>query len=216
MDISGSYRFDAPPDRVWNLLMDPVVIASCIPGCQELAPDGEDRYLAKLSVALSAITGTYDGTVVISEKTPPTSYRLTVDGQGKPGFVKGSAAIALRADGASHRRGRQRHGANRRSDCPPRAAPHRRRGQDDAGSVLREPAGQSLGPVRQPFQRPGRFQRSRIFWNRGWARIRFHSGSVGIQKCRAPGCPAALSSHSNALSSSPSPTYTAAIATPLT
>jgi hypothetical protein len=100
MDISGSYRFDAPPDRVWNLLMDPAIIASCVPGCQELAPDGDDRYRAKLSVALSAITGTYDGTVVISEKTPSTSYRLTVDGQGKPGFVRGSAAITLRADGA--------------------------------------------------------------------------------------------------------------------
>ena len=101
MDITGSYRFDAPPDRVWNLLMDPVAIASCIPGCQELAPAGEDRYVAKLSVALAAITGTYDGTVVISEKTPNTSYRLTVDGQGKPGFVRGTAVIALRADGAS-------------------------------------------------------------------------------------------------------------------
>jgi uncharacterized protein len=101
MDISGSYRFEAPPDRVWNVLMDPAVIASCVPGCQELAPDGDDRYRAKLSVALSAITGTYDGTVVISDKTPPSSYRLTVDGQGKPGFVRGSAAITLRADGAS-------------------------------------------------------------------------------------------------------------------
>jgi carbon monoxide dehydrogenase subunit G len=101
MDITGSYRFDAPPHRVWNLLMDPVAIASCIPGCQELAPAGEDCYLAKLSVALAAITGTYDGTVVISEKISNTSYRLTVDGQGKPGFVRGSAVIALRADGAS-------------------------------------------------------------------------------------------------------------------
>jgi uncharacterized protein len=101
MDITGSYRFDAPPDRVWNLLMDPMAIASCIPGCQELAPAGEDRYGATLSVALAAITGTYDGTVVISEKIPNTSYRLTVDGQGKPGFVRGSAVIALRADGAS-------------------------------------------------------------------------------------------------------------------
>jgi uncharacterized protein len=101
MDIAGSYRFDAPPERVWNLLMDPVAIASCIPGCHDLAPIGEDRYRAKLSVALAAITGTYDGTVVISEKIPSTSYRLTVDGQGKPGFVRGTAVIALRADGAS-------------------------------------------------------------------------------------------------------------------
>ena len=80
--------------------MDPTVIASCIPGCQELAADGEDRYRAKLNVALSAVTGTYDGTVVISEKKPHDSYRLTVDGQGKPGFVRGTAAITLRAEGA--------------------------------------------------------------------------------------------------------------------
>ena len=101
MNITGSYSFAAPPDRVWALLMDPAVIAACIPGCDRLEPDGEDRYRATLTVALAAITGTYEGTVVITEKVPPSSYRLVVDGQGKPGFVKGTAAIALRADGAT-------------------------------------------------------------------------------------------------------------------
>jgi carbon monoxide dehydrogenase subunit G len=100
MDISGSYTFDAPPARVWALLMDPAVIAGCIPGCEKLEPDGDDRYRARLSVALAAITGTYDGTVVISDKAEPRSYKLTVEGQGKPGFVKGEATIALREDGA--------------------------------------------------------------------------------------------------------------------
>jgi hypothetical protein len=99
MDISGSYTFQAPPDRVWDLLMDPVVIASCIPGCDRFEPDGDDRYRARLTVALAAITGTYDGTVVISDKVVPTSYRLTAEGQGRPGFVKGISAIALRAEG---------------------------------------------------------------------------------------------------------------------
>ena len=101
MDISGSYTFDASPERVWGLLMDPLVIASCIPGCERLEPDGEDRYKATLTVGLAAITGTYEGTVVISEKVPPSSYRLTVEGQGKPGFVKGNAALVLRAEGAT-------------------------------------------------------------------------------------------------------------------
>jgi len=101
MDISGSYTFNAAPDRIWRLLMDPLVIASCIPGCERLEPDGEDRYKARLNVGLAAITGTYDGTVVISDKVPPSSYRLMVEGQGKPGFVKGSAAITLRAEGAT-------------------------------------------------------------------------------------------------------------------
>ena len=101
MDISGSYTFNAPRERVWNLLMDPGVIASCIPGCDRLDPDGEDRYRARLTVALAAVTGTYDGLVVLSDKVPLTSYRLTGEGQGRAGFVKGSSSITLRDDGDS-------------------------------------------------------------------------------------------------------------------
>ena len=101
MEITGSYTFNASPDRVWMLLMDPAIIASCIPGCDRFEPDGEDRYRARLTVALAAITGTYDGTVVISDKVEGSSYRLTAEGQGRPGFVKGSSAIALRPDGTA-------------------------------------------------------------------------------------------------------------------
>jgi carbon monoxide dehydrogenase subunit G len=100
MDIAGSYTFDAAPDRVWAVLMDPAAIAACIPGCERLEPDGEDRYKARLAVALAAITGTYDGTVTVAEKVAPTSYRLIVEGQGRPGFVKGNAQLTLRGEGA--------------------------------------------------------------------------------------------------------------------
>jgi carbon monoxide dehydrogenase subunit G len=101
MDITGSYRFNALPERVWGLLMDPAAISSCIPGCERFEPDGEDRYQATLTVGLSAITGTYEGTVIITDKVAPSSYRLSVEGQGKPGFVKGNVAIVLRAEGAT-------------------------------------------------------------------------------------------------------------------
>src|SRR5215831_15097332 len=99
MDISGSYIFDAPPDRVWTLLMDPAVIASCVPGCDTFEPDGDDRYRVSLTVALAAITGSYTGTVSLADKIEHTSYRLIAEGQGRPGFVKGNSLIALRRDG---------------------------------------------------------------------------------------------------------------------
>jgi carbon monoxide dehydrogenase subunit G len=101
MDIAGSYTFDAPPDRVWALLMDPSVISSCIPGCDRFEPKGENSYRVTLRVALAAITGTYEGNVTLSDLVAPTSYRLTAEGHGRPGFVKGSSAIVLRADGAA-------------------------------------------------------------------------------------------------------------------
>lgn len=81
--------------------MDPAAIASCIPGCERLDPDGADRYKAVINIAMAAITGNYEGTVVISDKVEAKSYKLSVDGQGRPGFVKGDATIALRADGTN-------------------------------------------------------------------------------------------------------------------
>jgi hypothetical protein len=99
MEITGSYTFTASPERVWNLLMDPAVLSSCIPGCEKFDPTGDDSYTVTLTVGLAAITGTYTGTVHLVDQVPHTSYRLVVEGQGRPGFVKGSSAIGLRADG---------------------------------------------------------------------------------------------------------------------
>jgi len=101
MDITGSYTFDAPPDRVWTLLMDPAVIADCIPGCDKFEPIGENSYRVRLKVAMAAITGTYEGTVTLTDQVPQTSYRLVAEGQGRPGFVKGTSTITLRADGGT-------------------------------------------------------------------------------------------------------------------
>jgi uncharacterized protein len=100
MEITETYRMAAPPERVWELLMDPEVIRQSIPGCGALVATGEDRYKATLTVALAAITGSYEGTIVLSDKAPPSSYRMSVEGQGRPGFVKGDATITLRADGS--------------------------------------------------------------------------------------------------------------------
>ena len=62
MEITETYRMAAPPERVWGMLMDPEVIRECMPGCGALVAIGEDRYKATLTVALAAITGTYEGT----------------------------------------------------------------------------------------------------------------------------------------------------------
>jgi len=95
MQISGSYVFNAPVERVWDLLMDTKAIAGCLPGCRELRDLGEDRYQAELVIAIAAITGNYDATVAIESKMRPRSYRLVVQGTGRAGFVKGTADVTL-------------------------------------------------------------------------------------------------------------------------
>jgi carbon monoxide dehydrogenase subunit G len=52
-----------------------------------------------MKVGVAAIRGTYKGKVAIVDKRPPTSYTLQIEGSGGPGFVKGSAKIALAPEG---------------------------------------------------------------------------------------------------------------------
>jgi carbon monoxide dehydrogenase subunit G len=99
MEIHGTYTFNAPAARVWDLLMNTGEIAACVPGCERLEPIGDDRYRASLTVALAAVTGTYQGTVALLDKQPPSSYRLVVEGQGRPGFVRGESTIFLEDHG---------------------------------------------------------------------------------------------------------------------
>jgi carbon monoxide dehydrogenase subunit G len=95
VELKGQYIFDAAVERVWERLMDPATIAACLPGCQRFDALGQDRYQVVVTAGVAAITGTFDGTVTIADAQPPTSYRLIVEGKGRPGFARGEVAIAL-------------------------------------------------------------------------------------------------------------------------
>ena len=63
-----------------------------------MEPVGDDAYKATLTIGIASITGRYAGTVQMTDKCEPERYTLVVEGQGKPGFVKGSATVLLSQD----------------------------------------------------------------------------------------------------------------------
>jgi carbon monoxide dehydrogenase subunit G len=95
MNVEGTYRFPAPPERVWALLQDPAALAVAIPGCQKLESLGDGRYAATLQLGVAAFKGVYNGEVRVSDLVPPRSYDLHIEGSGRPGFVKGIGHITL-------------------------------------------------------------------------------------------------------------------------
>ncbi len=96
MDIEGTYNFQtAPIEQVWNMLLDPEVLARAIPGCERLEAVGEDTYEATMNVGISAVKGIYTGRVTISDKQPPHHCRITVEGSGTRGFIKGGGTLDL-------------------------------------------------------------------------------------------------------------------------
>ena len=99
MDLTATYDFNAPVEKVWDLLMDTGAIGNCLPGCRGLEPVGEDKYEVELNVAVAAIAGNFKGTVSLTDKDPPRSYKLLIEGTGRQGFVKGHARVDLEPDG---------------------------------------------------------------------------------------------------------------------
>ena len=101
MKISGSYVVPAPRERAYVMLQDPVVLAKCMPGADELHKIGDDEYAMKMKVIIASIGGAFGGKVRLAEQNPPESFRLIVEGNGKIGFLKGDGLLNLVPAGES-------------------------------------------------------------------------------------------------------------------
>ncbi len=101
MDMTGERRIAAPRQIVWDALNDPDVLKTSIPGCESLEKLSDTRMKATAAVRLGPIAARFAGNVELSEMDPPTSYRISGEGQGGvAGFAKGGALVKLADDGA--------------------------------------------------------------------------------------------------------------------
>ena len=101
MKLEGEFTFNAAREKMWEILNDTEILRKHMPGCETLEEVAPDSYEAVMTIGVASIKGTYRAKLRISEKTPPESYRMEVDGSGKPGFVKGSGTVSLTENGAS-------------------------------------------------------------------------------------------------------------------
>lgn len=99
MKLEGKYTFKAARQKVWDVLLDQKVLASCLPGCERLEEVAPDQFEARVKIGVASVKGTYEGKVRILEKHPISSYRMAVEGSGAVGFVKGEATISLEDKG---------------------------------------------------------------------------------------------------------------------
>ena len=97
MKVSGSYTLPLPPERAYQMMQDPEVLARAIPGCQGLEKIGEGEYHLKMNMVLASFSGAFEGSVRITGQNPPSSFRLVVAGSGRIGFVEGDGLLKLSA-----------------------------------------------------------------------------------------------------------------------
>lgn len=100
MEMTGEYKIPAPRQQVWEALNDPEILATCIPGCQELNKESDTELSATVKSKVGPVSATFKGKVTLSDIDAPNGYKISGEGTGGvAGFAKGGAEVQLADDG---------------------------------------------------------------------------------------------------------------------
>ena len=103
VELTGEYDFMAPQELVWEMMLDPDVLAMTIPGCEKLDRIDENSFQGRLNIKVGPVQGVFQGKVESSELRPPASFRISVNGNGPAGVVRGEGTVMLEAVEANTR-----------------------------------------------------------------------------------------------------------------
>jgi carbon monoxide dehydrogenase subunit G len=93
--IEGEYLFSGPRAEVWEIIRDPEVLATALPGTKSLVKVGDNEYEGEMNVRVGPVGGLFSGRLVVSNERPPESCTLTVEGKGSSGFANGTGNVIL-------------------------------------------------------------------------------------------------------------------------
>jgi len=96
MTMTGEVQLPAERAKVWDKLNDPEILKQCVPGCEQLDRIGDNEFQAVATVKVGPVKARWKGKIKLSDFDPPTSYRITGEGEGGvAGFAKGGATVSL-------------------------------------------------------------------------------------------------------------------------
>ena len=96
MEMQGSRHLPVTQQQAWDALNDPEVLKACIPGCEKVAPTGENQYAIGMAVKIGPVSARFAGKINLVDVMPPNSYTRAFEGQGgAAGFGKGTAKVNL-------------------------------------------------------------------------------------------------------------------------
>lgn len=95
MKLSGEHLVQAPPATVWNLLMDPQVLARITPGIDKLELVEQDKYKAIADVKIGPVRGSFSGEVQVKDKHPNDQFTLAVHQASKIGNADADIILNL-------------------------------------------------------------------------------------------------------------------------
>lgn len=95
IELEDKVIFEAPRELLWEMILDPAVLARIVPGCDKLEVVNENEYQGQMRIKIGPMDGVFRGTVALSDLQPPESFHVIVNGRGPSGIVNGEGDVRL-------------------------------------------------------------------------------------------------------------------------
>ncbi len=100
--IKETFTVQAPIERVWQFVMDPEMVVTCMPGAELESVEDERTFLGKVSIKVGAVTTSYQGRVQFTT-VDDVAHVVEMTAEGREtggGTAKGTMSSRLRSLGA--------------------------------------------------------------------------------------------------------------------
>jgi uncharacterized protein len=95
MELTGSHVLNAPVEKIWNMILDPVILAKVTPGISELIQENGDLYKAIAEIKIGPVKGRFEGSAELLDKIENESFRLKVIQKSKIGDVEANVSMKM-------------------------------------------------------------------------------------------------------------------------
>ena len=98
MIIEGKFELKAPIQKLWDMLLEPETLGSCMPGAQKVEKIDENTYEAVIKQKVGPIKVTLKFRNVLTKVEPPNHLELEGEGQDitKLGHFKQKTVVDLK------------------------------------------------------------------------------------------------------------------------
>ena len=95
MKLNGSHKFKASSTQVYNAILNPAVLKSCIPGCQNVEYLDPNSIQASISTPLPGLKGPFTVVIHIAQRQAPNNLTLQVQQEGTGGTINALSNINI-------------------------------------------------------------------------------------------------------------------------
>ena len=95
MKVKGNYTLSTNRSVIWDLLMDPEVLARITPGISELEEESTDHFKAISNIKIGPVKASFEGALSLKDKVDQESLTVAIDQKSKIGNVQAEIGITL-------------------------------------------------------------------------------------------------------------------------